>query len=250
MKIITVLNQKGGVGKTTTATNVSHALALQGHKVLGIDLDPQAHFGASLGIDPQTAGMDEVLAEQCSPEPYIVTVRDNLYFVPAGVGLGQLETSLRPEQGAGHFLKDAMANLEGYDYVIIDCPPSSGVLVVNALFVTDELLITVPGDYLSLHGMSYLMGTIKNFENAVSKVFNYWVVVTRFHPRRSLAGEVLEKLKEYFPKHVLATTVREAAVLAECPSVGKTVFEYKKNSVSAKEYWQLAEDLIAQRVMA
>lgn len=250
MKTITVLNQKGGVGKTTTATNLAHAMALQGQRVLAIDLDPQAQLGASLGVGYDIPGVDQLLLDNADIMSLCQGVRDNLTLLPTGFRLGQVESALKPSSGAGFLLKSALDKLTGYDAVVIDCPPSSGVLVVNALFAADELLITVPGDYLSLHGMSYLMGTLRQFEAAINRKLVYWVAITRYQPRRRLAAEVLEKLKEYFPGRILATVIKEAVVLAECPGMGKSIFDYKRSSPSASEYLQLAQDLTLGRVLA
>ncbi|MCK5335219.1 MAG: ParA family protein, partial [Gammaproteobacteria bacterium] len=130
----------------------------------------------------------------------------------------------------------------------IDCPPSSGLLVINALFATEEILIPMTGDYLAMQGLSHLMATLANFEEALQKTYTQWIVLSRFHDRRRLAQEVREKLIDYFPDTVLKTSISEAASLAECPGFGKTVFEYRPNSKSTEEYTKLVKDLISGRV--
>ena len=185
MRTIAVINQKGGVGKTTTTANLAHELALQGNKVVAIDLDPQGHLGASFGVhDPDTAGLDQVLMD--------------------GVAID-------------------------------DC--------------VNEVLVPVVGDFLSLEGLSYLMGTFRNFEKKLGHKLDEHIVLTRYHKRRRLPEEILSKLKHYFPKQILKTRIREAAALAECPGVGKTIFEYKKNSNGAHDYLALADDLMLGRVI-
>lgn len=245
MRTIAVINQKGGVGKTTTTANVAHALSLDGYKVTALDLDPQGHLGASFGIDPrQSEGMDEVLLHGGVIEDFVIPVRHGLQLIPAGSGLGQLEQIQEGGASRGRLLKDALQGyLSDQDFVLIDCPPASGLLVVNALFCAQEVLVPVNGDYLSLQGVSYLMGTFKQFENKLGHRLREWFVMTRYHRRRRLPEQVMERLNHYFPDKVLKTRVRENAALAECPSFGKTIFEYGKSSNGAQDYRALASEL-------
>jgi chromosome partitioning protein len=244
MRTIAVINQKGGVGKTTTTANLAHALVLNQYKVTVIDLDPQGHLSTSLGVDClQSPGLDSVLLNDYQIEDCVKQVRPGLSLVPSGPDLGDLEHQAMRGAKRGTRLRHAMANkFQDQDYVLIDCPPASGLLVINALFATNEALIPIAGDYLSLQGLSYLIGTFKNFEKLGHRI-NELFVMTRFNTRRRLPHQVMDTLKQYFPKQVLATRIREAAALAECPSFGKTIFEYRKNSNGATDYQSLALDL-------
>jgi chromosome partitioning protein len=248
MRVIAVMNQKGGVGKTTTATNLCHGLALQGRRVLAIDLDPQGHLAASLGVHGAEPGLDAVLRGEIGIQDARVGVRDGLDLVPPGARLNEVDGLTEGGVGRGWLLRDALAQLEsddeGDDFVVIDCPPSSGLLGMNALLGANELLIPVSGDYLALVGLSRLMALLKRLESKMERDTRKWILVTRFHERRRHAQEVRNKIREYFPGQLLHTTIREAVALAESPSFGKTIFEYRPHSRSADEYRALAIDFI------
>lgn len=250
MRLVAVINQKGGVGKTTTVVNLAHVLATQGYNVTAIDLDPQGHLSASLGIDTrQSTGLDEVLMDGVSIKDVMQPVRENLSLIPAGKKLGSLEQQDQGTAERAKRLKNSLAKLKNQDFVFLDCPPASGFLVVSALYATKEVLIPVASEYLSLHGLSHLMGTLKQFESSLGHKFKQWVVVTRFHKRRRLAQDVKAKLEEYFPGMVLKTTIRETSALAESPSFGQTVIEYREDSHGAEDYRALAKDFVKGRTM-
>lgn len=245
MRTIAVINQKGGVGKTTTTANLAHAFAIKGNSVTGIDLDPQGHLAAYWGCYRRDdIGVDKVLLGEKSIPQVAVAARDRLHLVPAGAGLKEIERG----EGEGlvtNRLKEALTLVaDTQDFVFIDCPPASGLLIDYALSAADEVIIPVAADYLALRGLSDIVETLRDFEQKFEKKFNYWVVVTRFHTRRNLSWEVREKLFEYFPENMLATTIREATVLAESPSFGKTAFEYKGANFGAYDYASLARDLL------
>jgi chromosome partitioning protein len=250
VRLIAVINQKGGVGKTTTAVNLSFALSRLGKQVTVIDLDPQGHLATSFGCHQHSEGLDRVMLEGVSIESQTIEVRDNLKIIPAGDNLHQIEQLNEGGAERGKLLKDALkGHFEDQDFVFIDCPPSSGMLVVNALFAVDEVLIPMTGEYLALQGLSHLIRTIKNFEKMLSKKYLTWLVIQRFQARRRLAKDVMELLKKHFPNRILATVVREAAMVAECPGLGKTIIEHRPGSRAAREFRQLAEDMIEERVM-
>ena len=249
-RVISVINQKGGVGKTTTTANLAHGLALKGYKVLAIDLDPQSHLASSLGMTREDiAGLDAVFLKGIPLKSVRISLRQNLHLVAAGGHLNEVE-NLSGGKSRGLLLKRALDQYDGdADFILIDCPPSSGLLVINALFATEEILIPMTGDYLAMQGLSHLMATLHNFEEKLDKSYTQWIVLSRFHERRRLAQEVREKLIEYFPETVLATAISEAALLAECPGFGQSVFEYKPNSKSSGEYDSLIDDLVDGRVL-
>lgn len=250
-RIVIVLNQKGGVGKTTTSVNLSHALARLGKKVTVIDLDPQCHLSVALGIvSRQQTGIDEVLLGNCCLEQQLIPVRDNLNLVVAGPRLQELEQLTNTGSSHGDLLHKALRNvLLDQDLILVDCPPSSGILVANALFAADEILVPMTSDYLALQGLSHLMGTIKKFESVLHKKYRLLLVMSRYVNSRRLSKDVLNTVLKYFPLQVLATPIRETAFLAECPSFGKTIFEYKPGCRSARDFAALAEDFLDGKVM-
>lgn len=249
MRVISVINQKGGVGKTTTVANLAHALALSKKRVLILDLDPQAHLTACFGINPyQASGMDQVLLEDDDLSEHFDEVRKGLTIVPAGVRLGEVEHHGSSKK-KGELLRNKIAGLSDWDFVIVDAPPSSGLLVVMAMYAADEVLIPVTGDYLGLQGLSHLMATLHNFEQKLNHTVREWVVLTRFHLHRCLSNEVKEKLVEHFPGSVLKTPIREIVALAACPSYGQTIFEFDKRSKGADDYRALAQDILKERTL-
>lgn len=253
MRVIAVINQKGGVGKTTTALNLSHALSTVGYEVVVIDMDPQSHLGTSLGVSARQApGLDRVLLEGDDIAEHTMEVRDGLRLLPTGPRLGELETISTGGKDRGWLLKDALERFvedDQPDFVFFDCPPSSGMIGMNAIFAAGELLIPVSGDYLALHGVSRMIGIIEHIDNALGRVTERWIALTRFNERRRLAQEVRDKLLEYFPGRILATPVRELVALAESPSFGQTIFEYQGKSGAAEDYMNLARDLVNRRTM-
>ena len=250
MRKIAVISQKGGVGKTTTSMNLAHALALSGKKVLLIDMDPQANLSTSLGIHGNDVkGIAAVLLENESIEEHIISVKDMLDLVPAGGKLGELEFLADGGSRRGFLLEQATEKLsEKYDFLLIDCPPSAGLLGMNAMLAVNELLIPVSSDYLSMQGLSRLLGIIQHVEEKLNRNSKKWIVITRYHQRRRLAKEVREKLLGYFPDRVLDTPIRESVALAESPSFGVSIFDYKKLSFGAQDYLSLAKDLVQKEV--
>lgn len=247
---IAVINQHGGVGKTTTTVNLGHALALKGHRVLLLDMDPQGDMAAALGIfRPPRRGMDEVLLEGASLADMMISTRELIDLVPAGQRLGELEgQEAIPE--SGNLLKQAINNQElPVDYIIVDCPPSAGLLVVNSILAVDDVLVPVAGDYLSLTGLARLMLTLRKLSDLRSKPMRKWIFMSRYAPRRRLSREVQDKILEHFPRYLLASTIDESAVITESAAAGRTVFEYKPTSRAADEFTQLSQDWVEQRTL-
>lgn len=247
-----LLNYKGGVGKTTTSYNLAILYAGAGKKVLAVDLDPQSHYAISLGLkEPGISGVDDIFLENdINVEDYLVSVRPNLDLLPSGFRLGEVEKLSAKGPSMASVLRDAIAPiLPRYDIVIIDCPPSSGLLNFNALFACKEVLIPVSSDFLSLQGLSQLLKTLRSAQRFIGRELDTWIVLTRYATRRRLSRDVRDKLMEYFPKRVLNTVIRESAPIAESPGFGLAVTEYRPRSNGAQDYISLADDIIYRRTM-
>ncbi|MDO9106489.1 MAG: ParA family protein [Methylovulum sp.] len=251
MRVVAIINQKGGVGKTTTSANLCHAIAESGKKVTVIDLDPQGHLAVSLGIRlQQHGGIDEAMRGEKTIQEQIIQVRHNLQLITSGSRLQEIEQLTGNVSHRGDLLKNALqTGLDDQDFIFIDCPPSSGLLVVNALFACDEILIPMTSDFLALQGLSHLMGTVKRFEKVLKKHYTLWLVISRYTPNRKISKQVLNILLSHFPERVLATAIKETTLLAECPSFGKTILEYSPESRSAKDFRKLANDFLEGKVM-
>ncbi|TBW55439.1 ParA family protein [Marinobacter halodurans] len=251
VRVIAVMNQKGGVGKTTTSVNLSHALARSGQRVAVLDMDPQGQAGISLGFDNKRAGMDAVLLDSAAIDEVKVTARERLDLVVAGDRLANFEQVKEDGVQRGYRLLRAIeqSSLVDYDFVVIDCPPSSGLLGVNALFSAQELIIPVASDYLSLQGLSRMMQILRRTEGLSGRCIKTWLVSTRAQPRRNLTQEVRSRMLNYFPGGVLGTPIRENVALAECPSYGKTILDYKAKSAGARDYLSLAADIMGRRAV-
>ncbi len=248
MRRIALINQKGGVGKTTITTNLGHALSLAGHRVTVIDLDPQGQLASNYGLfrAPQK-GIDRVLLNEQTLSSVRQGVRDLLTLIPSGSRLQEVEYLQDGGSSRAHLLRQALDDLStDQDFVLFDCPPSAGLLVMNAIFASDEALIPVSGDHMSLNGLAKMLKTLKKFEPYLKHPLGQWMVLNRFFPRRRLCQEVEGKLRQHFPQQLLNVPIKESAAIAECPGVGRTIFEYRPTSHSAKEFRQLADELLTR----
>jgi chromosome partitioning protein len=218
---------------------------MSGKSVIVIDMDPQAQLTMSFGISQsQNPGIAGAMLSGTPIQDTVVQVTEGLSVIPAGLRLGEMETLIKGGGKRGWLLKEAINKQLDADYVLLDCPPSAGMLGMNALFAADEILIPVSGDYLGLHGVSRLFSILKHIEKALDVHKNKWLVVTRFNERRKLAKDVLSKIEEYFPNQLLNTRIRETVALAESPSFGKTIFDYQKRSKGAEDYLALAFEFL------
>lgn len=246
MPIIALINQKGGVGKTTCAINLGAGLNMLGKRVLLIDLDPQAHLTYSLGIPAHELKntVYELLKGSATLKETIIQ-RKGLSLIPSSLNLSGAEIEFSGVAGREFLLKETLEGGEDFDYLFIDCPPSLGLLTLNALTTAQEVYIPLQTEFLALQGMTKLLETIKIVKKRLNKDLEITgIIATRFDGRKNLNREVVEKIKGYFGNKLFNTLIRDNISLAEAPSFGKTIFEYKADSYGAKDYLDLCREII------
>ena len=249
-RVISVANQKGGVGKTTSTVSLAAALAVHGKKVLIIDSDPQGNATSGLGVQKGELEQDvyDVLVNQVPMADVIVpTTRENLMIAPSTIQLAGAEIELTSQPRREQRLKEAVKNIkDDYDYIFIDCPPSLGHLTMNAFTASDTVLIPVQCEYYALEGLSQLMNTI----TMVRKHFNphlkiEGVLLTMYDARTNLGNEVKEDVIKYFREKVYKTIIPRNVRLSEAPSYGQAIVDYDPRSRGAEVYMELAKEVLA-----
>lgn len=244
--VLAVTNQKGGVGKTTTAVNVAAQLAMMRHRVMLVDLDPQGNATSSLGIEKDALELSlyDVFSDKAEVSEVVqMTNIDNLFVLPATTELAQTEVDLVNQLSREKFLSRMMTAVDT-DVIIIDCPPALGLLTVNALTAADGVLIPVQAEYFALEGLGQLLQTIQLVKhNLNSKLEIFGVVLTMFTKRTVLSEQVQKEVSEHFKEKLFKTVVPRNVRLAEAPSFGKTIFEHDRWSKGAKAYKSLAAEI-------
>ncbi len=261
MRAIAVLNQKGGVGKTTTVVNTAAALAGAGLKVVVVDLDPQSHLTIHLGLEPETieAGSYKVITQSAKFEEAILLVRPHLWLLPANINLVGAESELVSVVGRETILREAVKTVEDkFDYLIIDCPPSLGLLTLNALAAVAEVLIPLQPHFLAWQGFGKLLQTVELVSRRINPNLSVrGILLCMFDTRASLPSEVKADIEQFLndargtncawsQAQVLPIYIRRNIKLAEAPSHGKTIFEYEQICHGAEDYKKVAEFIHTQ----
>jgi len=252
MRSIAVINQKGGVGKTTTCVNLGAALALRGHRVLMLDMDPQANLTVHVDKRPdlESHTMTSLLVENTALADLVQpTSMENLAVVPSDTSLAGVEQVLANRIGRETILREAIEQFAGrtdYDFLLFDCPPSLGVLSANALVAADHIVIPMQAEYLSLQGMAKLMEVIQLVQKRLNPALQVALVLPcMVDSRTNLSAEVLQEIETHFGGMLAKTRIRNNVKLAEAPSFGRTIFEHAPDSNGARDYAAFAAELLA-----
>jgi len=248
-RIIAVVNQKGGVGKTTTSVNLSACLAEAGKRVLLVDIDPQGNATSGIGVDRKsvTTSVYDLLLEDVSPLNAMVATRiKGLYVVPATIDLAGAEIELVPRISRENRLKRSFMEIRShFDFVIIDCPPSLGLLTINALTAADSILIPIQCEYYALEGLSQLMDTFRLVKEALNPTLEVeGVLLTMFDGRTNLSIQVVDEVKKFFRGKVYRSIITRNVRLSEAPSHGMPISLYDSRSKGAEAYLELAREVI------
>ncbi len=248
-KVIAIANQKGGVGKTTTAVNLSACLGKQGKKTLLIDIDPQGNTTSGLGVDPrtvETSVYDCIINDVPMSEVLIKTEFDGLWICPSNINLAGAELELVMKDNREYVLKNSIREIkDDFDFIFIDCPPSLGLITLNSFSAADSVLVPIQCEYYALEGLSQLTNTIKMVKQKLNPELTLeGVLMTMFDARTNLSIQVVDEVKRFFKDKVYGTIIPRNVRLSEAPSFGQPIIEYDKHSKGAECYTDLAEEVI------
>lgn len=253
VKVITVFNQKGGVGKTTTNINLCSYLAMEGYKVLSIDIDPQGNTTSGLGFDKRKikTSIYDVITDDTSIEQAMVKCEfvDNFYIVPSTMSLAGAEVEIIDKVNREKILREKIKNIEEkFDFVFIDCPPSLGFLTINALTASNSVLIPIQCEFYALEGVGQLVNTIQLVKKSLNPSIDIeGVVLSMFDSRTNLSNEVVSEVKKYFKEKVYSTTIPRNIRLAESPSFGLPIMLYDNKCKGAEAYEKLAKEFLERQ---
>lgn len=250
-KIISFSNQKGGVGKTTSAVNVAASLGVLGYKVLLIDLDPQGNATSGVGISKKNLKYsinDVLLGEVTAEEAMIETPYNNLSIIPANIALAAAEYNLYQESGAESIMKDALVNAkETFDYIIIDCPPSLSMLTVNAMVASDGIVIPMQCEFYALEGLSQLTVTINRIKANYNSNLNITgILITMYNSRLLLSLQVINELNKHYSDKLFTSKISRGVKVSEAPGFGMPVYYHDKRSKGSNEYLAVAKELASR----
>lgn len=252
-KIISIINQKGGVGKTTTAVNLAACLAYKGKKTLIVDCDPQGNATSGFGINKEEIELSvyDCLIDSKNVEKAIIKTKyRNLSIIPSAPGLSAAEIELASEERREYILSEALNKVkDNYDYVIIDSPPALGMISINILTASNSVLIPIQCEYYALEGLTQLIASIRNIKKSTNTGLEIeGIVATMFDTRTNLSGQVLEEVRKYFPDKLYKTVIPRNIRLSEAPSFGEPIIKYDITSKGAEAYFALAKEVVANNI--
>lgn len=250
-RILAIINQKGGVGKSTTAVNLSAALGAMGKEVLLVDLDPQGNATSGYGIDKRALDgcvYNVLLGETPVEEVILSCVAEGVDVLPSTISLAGAEVELVNEMARENRLKNALGSLRGrYDYILIDCPPSLGLLTINALVAADKLLVPIQCEFYALEGVTKLLDSMKRVKSILNPSLDiFGIVLTMYDSRTNLANQVVNEVRSFFGDEVFETLIPRTVKLSEAPSYGQSILEYAPDNKGALAYNDLAKEVIAR----